>query len=352
MADFISRLLAGQDSAVYEPLRSWWLAHGWPPLVLHAAWAVVMAAAVTAWILLSVLILVWLERKVSGDIQSRLGPARVGGRFGLLQTAADALKLLLKEDLIPAGADRWLFVIAPVVVFVPALLVFVALPFARTWVPADLDIGVLYIIAVSSLPALGMVMAGWGSNNKYSLLGGMRAAAQLMAYEVPLVVAVLSVTAMAGSLSTISIVEAQRQGWFIANPALWLPFLVFFIAAMAEINRTPFDLAEAESELVAGYHTEYSGMRFALFFLGEYAYLFFVCALGTVLFLGGWLGPVLPPALWFVIKTYALILAIMWVRWTLPRLRIDQMLGFGWKVLLPASLVGLVFAAFWAVRGG
>jgi len=350
MRDFLSRFLAGQESTLYEPLRDWWVGHGLPAGVLAVAWGVLVAAAVVAFVLVTVLALVWLERKVSGDIQSRLGPARVGGRFGVLQTAADALKLLLKEDIIPARADRALFVLAPLVTFLPAIMVFVVLPFARRWVPADLDVGVLYVIAISSLPALGMMMAGWGSNNKYALLGGMRAVAQLMAYEVPLVLAVLNVAAYTGTLSTVGIVEAQRTGWFIWNPALAPSFLIFFVAALAEVNRVPFDLPEAEAELVAGYHTEYSGMRFALFFLGEYTYLFFVCAFGATLFLGGWQGPLLPPAVWLVAKSYALVLAMMWVRWTLPRLRIDQLLSFGWKLLLPLALANLVFTAFWAVR--
>jgi len=352
MRDFLSRFLAGQESTVYAPLLHWWTGRGLPVFALQVIWGLLVAAVVVAFVLLNVLLLVWLERKVSGDIQSRVGPARVGGRFGLLQTVADAIKLLLKEDIIPARADRWLFVLAPVLVFVPALMVFVVLPFAPSWVPANLDIGVLYAIAISALPALGMIAAGWGSNNKYSLLGGMRAVAQLMAYEVPLVLAVLGVAAYAGTLSTVGIVQAQRHLWFIAHPALVTSFVVFFVAAMAEVNRVPFDLPEAESELVAGYHTEYSGMRFALFFLGEYTYLFFVCAFGATLFLGGWHGPLLPPAVWFVGKTYALILAMMWVRWTLPRLRIDQLLGFGWKVLLPVALANLLFTAWWAVRMG
>ncbi|HUT74939.1 MAG TPA: NADH-quinone oxidoreductase subunit NuoH [Armatimonadota bacterium] len=340
---------ASTPSPLYLTLHGLWQRTGLPEGWWLVLWAVVVAAVILAFVLLTVLILIWLERKVSGDIQSRLGPARVGGRFGVLQTAADALKLLLKEDLIPACADKPLFVIAPAIVFVPAFLAYVVVPFGPRLVAQDLDLGVLYVVAVSALPALGFLMAGWGSNNKYAVIGGMRAVAQLMTYEIPLGLAVLAVVMAVGSLSTVAIVEHQRL-WHIASPPLALAFIIYFVCALAEVNRVPFDLPEAEAELVAGYHVEYSGMRWAIFFMGEYAYLFFVSAFAVTLFLGGWHGPFLPPVLWFLIKTYAVILVIMWVRWTYPRLRIDQIMRFGWKVLVPLALLNLVWAAFWFVR--
>jgi len=336
-------------SELYLWLHGLWQRAGLPEGWWLALWALLVAAVTLAFILLTVLILIWLERKVAGDIQSRLGPARVGTRFGLLQTAADALKLLLKEDIIPACADKPLFVIAPLLVFVPAFVVYVVLPFGRGLVAENLDLGVLYVIAVSALPALGFLMAGWGSNNKYSLIGGMRAVAQLITYEIPLGLAVLTVVMAVGSLSTVAIVAHQRALWHVASPPLAVAFVVYFVAALAEVNRIPFDLPEAEAELVAGYHTEYSGMRWAIFFMGEYAYLFFVSAFAVTLFLGGWHGPFLPPVLWFLIKTYAIILVMMWIRWTYPRLRIDQVMRFGWKVLVPVALINLVAAGFWLV---
>jgi NADH-quinone oxidoreductase subunit H len=338
---------ATSPSELYVWLHNAWQRAGWPEGIWLVLWAVVVAAIVMVFVLLTVLILVWVERKVAGDIQSRLGPARVGTRFGLLQTAADAFKLLLKEDIIPACADKPLFVVAPFVVFVPAFMAYLVIPFGKDLVAQNLDLGVLYVVAVSARPALGFLMAGWGSNNKYAILGGMRAVAQLMTYEVPLGLALLAVVVAVGSLSTVDIVAHQRWWNAISSPPLFIAFVVYFICAMAEVNRIPFDLPEAEAELVAGYHTEYSGMRWAIFFMGEYGYLFFVCAFATTLFLGGWHGPFLPPILWFFIKTYALIIAMMWMRWTYPRLRIDQIMRFGWKVLVPVALANLVFAALW-----
>jgi NADH-quinone oxidoreductase subunit H len=328
------------ETRVYSSLLIWWERHAFPVWVLDAIWMVAMAALMTAFVLLTVLFLVWLERKISGDIQSRVGPNRTGGRFGLLQTAADALKLLLKEDTIPACADRAVFVLAPFLVFVPTLLVFLVLPFSNRWVVQDLDVGILYIVAISALPVIGIVMAGWGSNSKYAILGAMRAAAQTLSYEIPLILALVCVVVVAGSLRLGDIVAVQRGGhWLILRFPLQLAFLLYFVSAMAEVKRVPFDLPEAESELVAGYHVEYSGMRFALFFLAEFAHLFFVSALCTTLFFGAWEGPVLPPAIWFLLKTYAVILVIMWVRWTVPRLRIDQIMGFAWKLMVPVGLL-------------
>jgi NADH-quinone oxidoreductase subunit H len=334
----------------YTGLHRRWLSLSWSDGWWAALWSLVVGAVVLAFIAITVMILVWLERKVAADVQSRIGPARVGGRFGVLQTVADAIKLILKEDIVPAEADRWLFILGPVIVFLPPYLAFVVVPFSSTLVPKDLDMGVLYALAVLTIPQVGMIMAGWGSNNKYSLLGGMRAVAQLITYEIPMVVAILCVVMAAGSLSLVHIVKAQQErGWFILSPPLALAFILYFICALAEVNRVPFDLPEAESELVAGFHTEYSGIRFAFFFLGEYATLFLVCALANLLFLGGWSGPLLPPVVWFLAKTYLLIVVSMWIRWTLPRLRIDQLTNLGWKVLLPVSLLDLVFTAVWEI---
>jgi NADH-quinone oxidoreductase subunit H len=336
----------------YQSLMTWWLRRHWPGWIAEFIWMVLMAAILTAFIMVTVLILVWLERKISGDIQSRVGPNRVGGRFGLLQTAADALKLLMKEDIIPAGADWAVFVLAPFVVFVPTLLVFMVIPFSDHWMVKDLNLGVLFVIAVSAFPTIGLIMAGWASNNKYAILGALRAAAQSLSYEIPLVLAVVCVVVAAGSLRVGEIVAAQRGGhWFILRFPLQLAFIIYFITAMAEVNRVPFDLPEAESELVAGYHCEYSGMRFAFFFLAEFAHLFFVSAFCATLFLGAWEGPWLPPAVWFLIKSYGLVIVIMWVRWTLPRLRIDQLMGFAWKLLVPVGLAAVMLTALVRMQG-
>ena len=308
--------------------------------------------------LLMVLIIIWMERKVSADIQSRIGPIRTGGPLGfVLQSLADALKLLLKEDLRPCGADRWPFFIAPYLVFVPAFMAYLILPFSGTWVPQDLKIGILYYSAISSVPVLGIVMAGWASNNKWSLLGGLRASAQLISYEIPLALGIMAVVLLHGTLETNSIVMGQWQHWWLA--IVTLPTLAIFLTAgMAEVSRTPFDLPEAESELVAGFNTEYSGMRFATFFLAEFSASFIIAALAVTLFLGGWslwgidtwfaahiLGwntaswsfahpetiPFLMKAFWFVVfmvKTFVVLWVLMWVKWTMPRLRIDQVVIF------------------------
>ncbi|WP_432199567.1 NADH-quinone oxidoreductase subunit NuoH [Anoxybacillus gonensis] len=287
------------------------------------------------------------ERKVMGFMQGRIGPNQVGGRWGLLQTVADVLKLLLKEDTIPKAADRPLFILAPVIAFAPAFMVFAALPFTDALQFADIGVGLLYYIAVSGLTTIGVVTGAWASNNKYALLGGMRAAAQMISYEVPLVMSVIGVILLSGSLNLNDIVEAQKDVWFIVVQPIG--FLVFLIAAVAELNRTPFDLPEAESELVAGFHVEYSGFRWAFFMLAEYVYFFAMAALTTVLFLGGW-HPLpfldfIPGAVWFALKFSLVVFLFIWFRITFPRVRADQLMEFGWKVLLPVALVNIFVTA-------
>ncbi|QIZ66085.1 NADH-quinone oxidoreductase subunit NuoH [Geobacillus subterraneus] len=287
------------------------------------------------------------ERKVMGFMQGRIGPNQVGGRLGLLQTVADVLKLLLKEDTIPKAADRPLYVLAPIIAFTPSFMVLAVLPFTDAFRFADIGVGLLYYIAVSGLTTVGVVAGGWASNNKYALLGGMRAAAQMISYEIPLVMSALGVVLLAGSMNLVDIVNAQKDVWFLfAQP---LAFLIFLIAAVAELNRTPFDLPEAESELVAGFHVEYSGFRWAFFMLAEYVYLFAMAALTTILFLGGW-HPVaflgwIPGAVWFALKFCAIVFVLIWFRATFPRVRADQLMEFAWKVLLPLSLVNIVLTA-------
>lgn len=287
------------------------------------------------------------ERKVMGFMQGRIGPNQVGGRWGLLQTVADVLKLLLKEDTIPKAADKPLFIIAPVIAFAPAFMVLATLPFTDSLQFADIGVGLLYYIAVSGLTTVGVVTGAWASNNKYALLGGMRAAAQMISYEIPLVMSVLGVILLTGSLNLNDIVEAQKDVWYIfVQP---IGFLVFLIASVAELNRTPFDLPEAESELVAGFHVEYSGFRWAFFMLAEYVYFFAMATLTTVLFLGGW-QPVMfldfiPGAVWFSLKFSLVVFVLIWFRSTFPRLRADQLMEFGWKVLLPVALANIFLTA-------
>ena len=296
---------------------------------------------------------VLLERKIGGWIQSRLGPKHVG-RQGLLQTVADTIKLLQKEHITPHAADALIFNSAPLIVAVAGLLDWIVIPFGvvhigGTAVPLivrDLNIGVLFFAAMASLTVVGILAGGFASNNKYSLLGGLRSASQMISYELPLATALIAVAMQAGTLSTVGIVKAQ-EGWFGSFAFSQFPaFVIFLIAATAEVNRVPFDLPEAESELVAGYFSEYTGMRFALFQLGEYAEMFAMAALATTLFLGGWKGPLLPPLIWFLIKMYAVVFFLMWTRWTFPRLRLDQLLNLSWKVLLPAGLVWILLTGF------
>ena len=297
----------------------------------------VFTVIILVFVLVMMIIFVYLERRVIGRFQSRLGPNRTGP-FGLLQGIADAIKILIKETITPAKVDKWVYWLAPVIAFVPALLVFAVIPFQDGALLADLNIGILYVVAISSVSVIGILMAGWGSNNKYSLLGAMRSVAMVVSYEIPLGLAIVSVVLLAGSLSMNEIVTSQNIPFILFQP---LGFLIFFLAASAEINRAPFDLLEAESELVAGFHTEYSGAKFVMFYMVEYFETLAISAIITTLFLSGWRGPVLPPILWFLIKVFAVFFVFMWVRSTVPRLRIDQIMGFAWKCLLPLALINL-----------
>jgi len=296
---------------------------------------------------LNALFLVWLERKIAGHIQLRPGPMEVGPH-GLLQTIADAVKLMGKELILPLKADRKLFFVAPVLVFTPVLVGFLVLPFAKNMIIHDLNVGVLLIFAFSTFTVPAILSGGWASNNKYALLGAVRSVGQNVAYEIPLLLAAMSIVLMANSLSFSEIVHAQRRLWFIfVQPVAGI---IYLISATAETNRAPFDIPEAESELVAGFHTEYSGMGFGLFFLAEYTNMFIVCAVATSLFFGGWTGPFgislgIPGIVWFLFKTYVLIFHLMWVRWTFPRVRFDQLMNFAWKVMIPISLANFVVTA-------
>jgi NADH-quinone oxidoreductase subunit H len=297
-----------------------------------------------------------LERKFAARVQSRVGPYRVGRPHGWLQPIADGLKLFLKEDIVPAAADRWVYNLAPIVFLVPAFLMYAAIPFAPRLMLADLEIGILFVLAVSSLEVVGLFMCGWGSNNKYALLSAMRAVNQIISYEVPFILVALVPVVLTGSMRLGAIVDAQAGLWFVAYPVLGqVAFVTFVVVALASENRIPFDIVEAESELVAGFRVEYSGMKFALIQLAEFTHLFGVACLGTLLFLGGWRGPwpeTFGPV-WFIGKSVVLLLLIIWVRWSFIRIRVDQILALSWKIFLPASLGLLVAAGLVVVlRGG
>lgn len=324
-----------------------------PPLAEHALAAFVLLNA----ILLTVTYLTLLERKFAARMQSRIGPYYVGRPHGWLQPIADALKLMLKEDVVPAASDRAVYNLAPLVFLVPCLLIFATLPFAPGLGLADLNIGVLFFLAVSALEIVGLFMGGWGSNNKYALLSAMRAVNQIISYDLPFIFAALVPVVLAGSMQMSAIVAAQQGlfGWFIFYPVIGqLAFLAFIVATLAAENRVPFDILEAESELVAGFRVEYSGMKFALIQLGEYAHLLGTCFLGALLFLGGWLGPGpdwLGPV-WFLLKAVVVFLLVTWVRWSFVRIRVDQILAVSWKLLLPATVLLLLVAAFVVAAGG
>ena len=307
---------------------------------LWAHWGI-FTVIILVFILVSVLIFIWFERRAMAVMQARLGPNRAGP-FGLFQSAADSLKVLLKEDIVPARGDKLVHWLAPVVAFVPVMMVFAVVPFQGGALLADLNVGILYVVAISSVTTLGIFMAGWASNNKYSLLGAMRQVASVVSYEIPVVLSLVGVILLTGSLSLQQIVQAQDVPFILVQP---LGFLLFFTGALAEINRAPFDLTEADSELVAGYFIEYSGMKFGLFFLAEYAEALVVSALVTTLFLGGWRGPLLPDWLWFLVKVGAVFFVIVWIRTTVPRIRIDQLMALAWKFLFPLALINLLVTA-------
>ena len=317
--------------------------------VVWAVLRLVIAVALAIFVVLNgALVQIYLERKIQALIQDRVGPIHTGP-FGLLQTIADALKLIGKEDIRARVTDKWFFLAAPLIVFSPMLASFAVLPFAPGIVGADLNIGLLYLTTLGSMTVLGIVIAGWASNNKYSLIGGLRSAGQLVSYEVPQILSLVAVVLVTGSLSMVEITESQ-PGLLVNLLVLPLAFCTYFIAALAETNRNPFDLPEAESELVAGFLTEYSGMRWGVFFVAEYGEVAVVSSIMTTLWLGGWHGPgvdALPilGVLWFTLKTYAIVLTFMWIRATLPRLRIDQLMSFCWKGLIPATLANIVVTA-------
>ncbi|PWW08403.1 NADH:ubiquinone oxidoreductase subunit H [Paenibacillus cellulosilyticus] len=319
----------------------------WYDALVVFLWGVVLMLVVLGFVTYAI----YFERKVIGWMQYRQGPNRVGP-LGLLQSVADILKLLIKEDTIPRKADRLLFVFAPVLAFIPSFAVLAVIPYTQKLYFADLNVGLLYYVALSGISTLAIVLGGWASNNKYALLGGMRSAAQMISYEVPLVISVTGVVMMSGTLNLRGIVDAQSGGWFWDWNFLpqIIGFAVFVVAAISELNRTPFDLPEAESELVAGYHVEYSGFRFAFFMLTEYVYVYAIAGLATTLFLGGWHAPApfldfIPGIIWFALKFAFIVFFLFWLRATLPRIRIDQLMGLGWKLLLPLSLVNIFLTA-------
>jgi NADH-quinone oxidoreductase subunit H len=342
-----------------------WLNAAFHPVIAFLAEAVIIMVLIIALFAILGLVLVMMERKVAAFMQIRLGPNRVGPK-GMFQTTADTVKLMVKEGFTPNNADKFLFHLAPFTVMVVAMVAMAPLPFANGFQIWDVNIGVLFITAITSVSVIGILTAGWSSNNKYSLLGAMRSGAQIVSYELSAGLSILVIVVLSGSLTISDIVAAQANGWWIFKghiPAI-IAFVTFLIAATAETNRAPFDMAEAESELTAGFHTEYSGMKFALFFLAEYVNIFIVCAVGATLFLGGWMPlhfgdntvfnhvmNYIPGIVWFFGKTFFLIFIIMWFRWTFPRLRIDQLLNLEWKYLLPIGLFNLLLVTIIAIAG-
>ena len=316
--------------------------------IVFAILSTIKIGIVIGVLLLVIAYLIWVERKVMAHMQVRMGPMRVGWH-GLLQPIADGLKLITKEDIIPANASKILFIASPAIAMVPALLSIAVIPFGDTisimgvsidMVITDVNIGVLFILAVSSVGVYGILLGGWSSNNKYSLLGGLRSSAQMISYELSMGLSLIGVIMMTGSLSLVDTVNAQTDLWFVVLQPV--AFLVYAISAIAETNRCPFDLPEAETELVSGFHTEYSSMKFALFFMAEYANIITVSAVGVTFFFGGWRGPFLPPVVWFLIKMALCIFFFVWLRSTFPRFRIDQLMQFAWKVLLPVAVVNVL----------
>lgn len=351
-------------SSLTSNLNTWLTAHMGATGVMLTEMTIVGILSISLFAFLG-LFLVYMERKVAAFMQLRLGPNRVGYK-GTLQTLADTIKLLFKEGFAPDASDKFLFNFAPILVIVVAMLLLAPIPFAKGLQIYDINIGVFYISAVSSIGVIGILMAGWSSNNKYSLLGAMRSGAQIVSYELSAGLSLVAIVALSGSMSFSQIVQSQADGWWIFKghiPAV-IAFIIFIIAGTAELNRAPFDFAEAESELTAGFHTEYTGMRFAMFFLAEYINMFIIAAIGATLFLGGWmplhfgnLAPFnkvmdfIPHVVWFTGKTFFLIFVLMWFRWTFPRLRIDQLLTLEWKYLMPISLINLLLVALIVIQG-
>ncbi len=310
---------------------------------------VILTAIIMVALLLFAAALIWIERRMLGLWQDRFGPNRVGP-FGSLQVVADMIKIFTKEDWIPPFADKWVFVVAPGIIMATVLLSFGVIPFAPGVQIASLNVGLLFILGMSSLGVYSITLGGWASHDKYSLLGAMRAAAQMLSYEVFMGLSLMGVVMLAGSFDLRDIVTAQSGLWFIVPQ--FLGFIIFFIAGLAEARRIPFDLPESENELVAGFHTEYSGMKFGMFFVGEYLGVTLISTLITVLFFGGWLGPWLPPIVWFFLKTFAFVCFFILIRATFPRPRYDQLLSFGWKYMLPLALLNLVVTGGVIVAGG
>jgi NADH-quinone oxidoreductase subunit H len=325
------------------------------PDVQFVFWAFVKIFIILNGLLVVVSYMIYAERKICSRMQGRYGPNRVGW-YGLMQPWADVVKLFFKEEFIPAEANTVVYCIAPALAIVPALISFSIVPFGPNFTVTDINVGLLLFLAMSSIGVYAVTLGGWASNNKYALIGGLRSSAQMISYELAMGISTIGVLLYAGSLSMVDIVHAQAQpldlyglkfpGWYVFTQPVG--FVLFMITAFAETNRTPFDLPEAESELVAGFHTEYSSMKFGLFFLGEFANIITICSIAVTLFLGGWNGPFLPDSLkflWFFAKLFVLLFFFIWVRWTFPRLRYDQLMGFGWKVLLPAAIVNVLIAA-------
>ena len=342
-----------------------WLYNSFNPVLALLIEFLIVAVCIIGLFSILGLVLIMMERKVSAWMQVRLGPNRVGPK-GMFQTVADTLKLIVKEGMTPDGADKFLFNLAPFIVMIVSMVVMAPLMFAKGFQIWDINIGVLFVAAISSVSVIGILMAGWASNNKYSLLGAMRSGAQIVSYELSAGLSILCIIVLTGSLRISDIIASQENGWWIFKghiPAI-IAFVIFIIAVTAETNRAPFDMAEAESELTAGFHTEYSGMKFALFFLAEYVNIFIVCAIGATLFVGGWMPlhighwqgfnhimDFIPSSVWFFGKTFFLIFVIMWFRWTFPRLRIDQLLNLEWKYLLPISMLNLLIVTLIAIMG-
>ena len=369
IVEFLPRLFTQEENSFHEVAKNWVEQYfGNIPVIggWFGSWfgiailMIVFAFAVAIFLILLTLFLVLSERKIASHIQDRVGPMRVGPH-GIFQTIADMIKLLTKEDIIPEETSKRLFKLAPYLVFAVTFAVFAAIPFGKNIVAADFSIGIFYIIAVSSLVVLGIIIGGWASNNKWSLLGAMRSAAQMVSYEVPMGLSIIAVVMSVGSLSMQEIVIEQSEygilSWLIfRNPFLFVAFFIYFISAIAEVNRNPFDIPEAESELVAGFHTEYSGIRFAFFFFAEYVNMFAVSMIACTLFLGGWNGIIptsgdflfgIPGIVEVILTALVIVHVMMWFRWTLPRLRVDQLMNLCWKYLVPIALVNIVGAGIW-----